>query len=275
VTSRRRNRYILLATEYVTKWVEARPTAKNDVATTARFMYEQIFTRFGAPLELVSDRGTHFLNNVIEALTTSYLVKHRKTTPYHPKCNGLTERANGIMGKILNNTVNEHKTDWDLKLYSAVYSYNLTFKTTTWYSPYYLVFGQHAMVLVEFEIPMLRVSVEERMFEDQSLMERAYRLEELEETRFEASKYLTHRQALTKKYNDKGLRKQALKDGDLVLMYDSRFAHFPEKLHTRWLGPYVVYKMFSNGSVQVATLEGDVFPVRVHFDRLKRYYNQE
>ena len=275
VTRRGRKRYIILATEYVTKLVEARPTVKNDAKTTATFFYEQILTRFGAPLEIVSDRGTHFLNEVIEELTNSYLIKHRKTTPYHPKCNGLTERANGIMGKILNKTVNEHKTDWDLKLYSAVYSYNITFKTTTGYSPYYLVFGQHAVVPVEFEVPTLRVTVEERMSEDKSLMERAYRLEELEEARNEASKYLTHRQALTKKYHDKGLKKAVLNDGDLVLLYDSRFAHFPGKLHTRWLGPYIVHKVFPNGSVQVATLEGDVFPVRVHFDRLKKYYNQE
>ncbi len=112
------------------------------------------------------------------------------------------------------------------------------------------------------------------MIEDQSLMERAYRLEELEEARYEAGKYLTHRQALTKKYHDNGLRKEVLHEGDLVLMYDRRFAHFMGKLHTR-LGPYVVYKVFPNGSIQVATLEGDVFPVRVHFDRLKKYYNQE
>jgi transposase InsO family protein len=51
--------------------------------------------RFGHPLELVSDRGTHFLNDVIVDLTTKYLIKHRKTTPYNPKANGLTERANG------------------------------------------------------------------------------------------------------------------------------------------------------------------------------------
>ncbi len=53
-------------------------------------------------------------------------------------------------------------------------------------------------------------------------------------------------------------------------MYDSRFAHFPGKLHTRWLGPYVVHLAHSNGSIEVATLEGEVFPMRVHFDRLKK-----
>jgi hypothetical protein len=97
--------------------------------------------RFGHPLELVSDRGTHFLNTVIVDLTTKYLIKHRKTTPYNPKANRLTERANGIVDKILNKMVSAHKMDWDWKLPSAVHAYSTTEKSTTGQSPYFLVFG--------------------------------------------------------------------------------------------------------------------------------------
>ncbi|OAE32832.1 hypothetical protein AXG93_3645s1000 [Marchantia polymorpha subsp. ruderalis] len=91
----------------------------------------QIFCRFGPPLELVSDRGKHFLKQKVEEMTTLYRVKHRKTTPYHPKANGLTKRANGIIRKILNKTVAVHKNDWDVKLFVAVYAYNLAYKVTT------------------------------------------------------------------------------------------------------------------------------------------------
>lgn len=131
VTKGRRNRYILLATDYCTKWVEAKPTTKNDARTVAKFLYEQIFCRFGPPLELVSDRGKHFLKQKVEEMTTLYRVKHRKTTLYHPKANGLTKRANGIIRKILNKTVAVHKNDWDVKLFVAVYAYNLAYKVTT------------------------------------------------------------------------------------------------------------------------------------------------
>jgi hypothetical protein len=111
--SSQKKRYIILATDYATKWVEARATRKNDAQTLASFLFEEVMMRFGHPLELVSDRGTHFLNDVIMDLTTKYLIKHRKTTLYNPKANGLTERANGIVGKILNKMVSAHKTDWD------------------------------------------------------------------------------------------------------------------------------------------------------------------
>ncbi|CAM6086260.1 unnamed protein product [Calypogeia fissa] len=159
--------------DYATKWVEARATRKDDALTSARFLFEQIFTRIGPPLELVSDRGTHFLNGTVEKLTEKYRVKHRKTTPYHPKCNGLMERANGIIGKILTKIVAEHKHDWDVNLFSAVYSYNLAYKSPTGQTPYFLVFGQTALVPIKFDVQTPRVSIVEREPERLSLAERA------------------------------------------------------------------------------------------------------
>ncbi|CAM6098287.1 unnamed protein product [Calypogeia fissa] len=193
VTQYRRNCYILLATDYAMKWVEARATRKDDALTSARFLFEQIFTRFGPPLELVSDRGTHFLNGTVEKLTEKYKVKHRKITPYHPKCNGLMERANGIIGKILNKIVAEHKHDWDVKLFSAVYSYNLAYKSPTGQTPYFLVFGQTALVPIEFDIQTPRVTIVEREPERLTLAERAIQIEALEEARLIASIRMEHR----------------------------------------------------------------------------------
>ena len=101
--------------DYATKWVEARATVKNDALAAATFLFEEIMMWFGHPLELVSDRGKHFLNNVIINITFRYLIKHWKTTPYNPKVDGLMEQANGIIGKISNKMVSAHKTDWDRK----------------------------------------------------------------------------------------------------------------------------------------------------------------
>ena len=97
--------------DYATKWVEARSTKRNDATTATAFLFDEILMRFGHPLELVSDRGKHFLNDVIYNITTRYLIKHRKTTLYNPKANGLTKRANGIVGKILKKMVSAYKTD--------------------------------------------------------------------------------------------------------------------------------------------------------------------
>ena len=67
-----RHCYILVATDYATKWVEAEATKTNDKVVVAKFIHGNIISRFGCPKELVSDRGTHFINDVSEELTTKF-----------------------------------------------------------------------------------------------------------------------------------------------------------------------------------------------------------
>ena len=68
--------YIIVVTDYLTKWVEAKATVKNDARTTAKFLYENVFTRYGLPIEIVSDQGVHFINEVIEFLLAEFMVLH-------------------------------------------------------------------------------------------------------------------------------------------------------------------------------------------------------
>ena len=80
-THRTKAQYIIVATDYLTKWVEAKATQKNDARTTACFLYEYVFTRYGLPIEIVSDRGTHFINEVIHYLLDEFMVIHKKSAP--------------------------------------------------------------------------------------------------------------------------------------------------------------------------------------------------
>ena len=65
---RTRAQYIIATTDYLTKWVEARATTKNDARTTACFLYECVFTRYGLPIEIISDRGSYFITEVVQYL---------------------------------------------------------------------------------------------------------------------------------------------------------------------------------------------------------------
>ncbi|KAL3677999.1 hypothetical protein R1sor_020955 [Riccia sorocarpa] len=103
--------------------VEAEATRKDDVVTVAEFFFRNVIARYGCPLELVSDGGTHFLNQLMTELTNHFQIKHRKTTPYNPKANGLTEKANGLLCRILNKVTVNHAYDWDTKLPAALWAY--------------------------------------------------------------------------------------------------------------------------------------------------------
>ncbi|KAM1011482.1 hypothetical protein ACFX13_047585 [Malus domestica] len=86
--------YILLAVDYVSKWVEAKATRTNDSKVVADFVKTNIFSRFGMPRVLISDGGSHFCNRTIEALLKKYHVTHKVSTPYHPQTNGQAEVSN-------------------------------------------------------------------------------------------------------------------------------------------------------------------------------------
>lgn len=73
---------------------------KNNTRTTAKFLFENVFTRYGLPIEIVSDRGKHFLNEVIENLLDVFMVVHKKSAPYHPQINGQAESTNKILDQF-------------------------------------------------------------------------------------------------------------------------------------------------------------------------------
>jgi transposase InsO family protein len=209
-----RAQYIILATDYATKWVEAVPTARNDAKTSKKFLFKNIVTRFGCPLEIVSDRGFHFLNETIQELTRIFFIKHRKTTPYNPKANGLTERENGIMVNILNKIIYVHKTDWDIKLQSALWAYRTAEKITTKRTPFYLVYQMDSIMPVEFEVPTYKISTTERLSSEESLSPRLHKIEKLEEDTFFSLDKTYKQQFFRKLRYDNQMKPVKIKEGD-------------------------------------------------------------
>ena len=105
------NLYILLAVDYVSKWVEVIPTRTNDAKVVAQFLRSNIFSRFGTPRALITDNGTHFCNKVIDKILHKYGVRHRTSLAYHPQSNGQAEVSNREIKYILEKTVNSSRKD--------------------------------------------------------------------------------------------------------------------------------------------------------------------
>ena len=128
--------YIVVATEFLTKWTDAKAVKTDTVVYAATFMYENIILRFGCPKILVSDMGLHFLNELFEEMTTKFRINQRKTTPYHPQTNGQTEPVNKVLVIILRKIILDSKRDRDVKLTATLWAYKTTFKVTTRATPF-------------------------------------------------------------------------------------------------------------------------------------------
>ncbi|OAE20015.1 hypothetical protein AXG93_17s1150 [Marchantia polymorpha subsp. ruderalis] len=168
-------------------------------------------------------------------------------------------------------TVN-HAHDWDTKLAAALWAYRTAEKITTKQTPYFLVYGQHPILPIEFEVPTQRTLDLRRVSAEESQLYRLQEVMVLEERRREAEERTRRIQLRRKERYDQRIKPVLLQKGDLALLYDSRHARFPGKLHLRWMGPYKVVEVFPNGSIQLADLTGELLGTRVNGWRLKKYH---
>jgi len=111
-----RYEYILLAVDYVSKWVKAIPARNNSYRTVVKFRKENILSRFGMPHAIISDGGSHFYNKPMAELMRKYGIVHKISTPYHPQTNDQAELANREIKRILEKIVNSNRKDWSLRL---------------------------------------------------------------------------------------------------------------------------------------------------------------
>jgi transposase InsO family protein len=159
---------MLVATDYCTKWVEAKALRDNLVSSTAKFLYEYIWCRYGCPIELMSDQGAHFVNHVVRELTQHYVVVHRRSTVYYPQGNGLAESTNKTQQTVLRKIVEANTTDWDHKLHSALWAYRSSYKTSIRSTPFRMAFGLEAVMPSEFIVLSLRIQVQHKLNKSES-----------------------------------------------------------------------------------------------------------
>nr|GEX93459.1 hypothetical protein [Tanacetum cinerariifolium] len=134
--------YILVAVDYVSKWAEAQALPTKYARVVITFL-KKLFCRFRIPKALISDRGTHFCNKIMEKTMKRYGVSHRFSTSYHPQTSGQVENTNGALKRIFEKTVKDNPANWSTKLDDALWAFRTAYKTTTGTTPYKLIYGKN------------------------------------------------------------------------------------------------------------------------------------
>jgi transposase InsO family protein len=158
-SSTRGHCYIIVVVYYFTKWVEAMPTFKDDGETATLFLFNWIISRFNVPREIVTDHGSHFQNQMMTELTSNLGLQKEHSSPYYPQANGQVEAVNKTLKTILQRMINSAKSNWHLMLYSELWAYRMSIKTTTSFSPFQLIYGLEVVLPIECQIPSLKLAI--------------------------------------------------------------------------------------------------------------------
>nr|GEY15848.1 reverse transcriptase domain-containing protein [Tanacetum cinerariifolium] len=243
-----RNKYILVAVDYLSKWVEAKALPTNDARVVCKFL-KSLFARFGAPRAIISDRGTHFCNDQFAKVMRKYGVTHRLSTAYHPQTSGQVKVSNRGLKRILERTIGQNQASWLDKLDDALWAFRTAYKTSIGCTPYKLVYGKACHLPMELEHKAYWALKQENFDLAVAGDHRKIQLNELNELRDQTYENSLIYKEKTKRIHDSKIKNRIFNVGDQVLLFNSRLKIFLGKLKTHWSGPFTITQVFPYGTV--------------------------
>nr|GEW80011.1 reverse transcriptase domain-containing protein [Tanacetum cinerariifolium] len=219
------NKYILVAVDYLSKWVEAKALPTNDARVVVKFL-KSFFSRFGTLRAIISDRGTHFYNEQFPKVMTKYGVTHRLAT---------------------------------LTTLKRVVKWKFPVETPIGCTPYKLVYGKLCHLPIELKHKaywdLKHVNFDLKTVGDHRKLQ-LNKLNELRDQAYENSLIYKER---TKKLHDSKIKNRIFNVGDQVLLFNSRLKIFSWKLKTHWSGPFTITQVFPYGTIELSQSNGPNF----------------
>ncbi|KAL0448119.1 UNVERIFIED_CONTAM: hypothetical protein Slati_1939800 [Sesamum latifolium] len=177
-------KFLLVAVDYFTKWVEAEPLARITEGEVMKFIWKNIICRFGIPREIISDNGRQFQGRKIQEWCQGLRIKQRFTTVAHPQANGQVEVTNRILVQEIKRRLERVGGNWAEELTSVLWAYRTTPRGSTGETPFSLVYGTEAIIPAELGMPSHRVMNFSEECNENLLRENLDLIEELREKAF-------------------------------------------------------------------------------------------
>ena len=263
------NRYILVISDYFTKWTEAFAMPNMEAKTVARIIVEEVIVRFGVPYTIHSDQGRQYESKLFAEVCKLLDIEKTRTTPYHPKSDGMVERFNRTLEAMLSNYVKENHKDWDRQLPYIMMAYRSAEHETTGFTPNMLMLGRETTVPLDlvYEMPssMKTIPSNRWVWELQERLGQAHDL---------VRKYAEGNIIRQKAYHDRKVSWERFEIGDKVYVYfPLKKVGCSPKLTSFWRGPFEVKKKVSEVLYEINCGRNGTNSV-IHCDRIRKKVEQ-
>jgi hypothetical protein len=232
-------RFILVAVNKFTKWIEVRPIAKVTSEEAAKFM-QDITHRFGVPNRIITDLGTAFTGSTFWDFCQDNTIDIYYSSVAHPRCNGQVERANCMVFQAIKDRIfddaSNYATRWLAELPHVIWGLITQVSSTTGFSPFFLVYGSDAILPTDVTVGAPHIQFYE---EGEAEQTRRVDLDSLEEQRLAAVMGQTHHDQQLYRYHDRNVKETSFNVGDLVLRHIQKTDGM-HKLSAPWEGPFIV-----------------------------------
>ncbi|GJT61766.1 reverse transcriptase domain-containing protein [Tanacetum coccineum] len=263
-------KFLIVAMDYFTKWIEAKPVTTITGNQVKKFVWENIVCRFGLLGEIISDNGKQFRDNPFRDWCEKLCIQQHFASVKHPQTNGLVERANRSLGEGIKARPGKDNKKWLEEISHVLWAHRTMIKSSNGDTPFTLTYRTEAVIPAEIGMPTFRTAEVNVAKNDEAL---EINLELLEEKREQAAiREAKSKRQMEKYYNTK-VRNASFKPGDLV--YRSNEASRVEntgKLGPKWEGPYEVTEALGKGSYKLKDRNGRELPRTWNVCNLKKCY---
>jgi len=269
------HKFILVATDYFTKWVEAIPLKKVTSANMIDFVKEHIVYRFGIPQTITTDQGTMFTSGEFDGFAIGMGIKVLNSSPYYAQANGQAKASNKGIINLIKRKIEENLRRWHTLLNEASWSYRMACHGSTKVSPYQLVYGHDAVLPWEIKTGSRRLSFQDQLAADDYATLMKDELDDLAGHRLRALISIEENKKRVARWYDKKVKAKEFANGDLVwkliLPIGTKSSKFG-KWSPNWEGPYRINRSALGNAYILKTLEGVYFPRALNGKYLKKYY---